>query len=247
MAGRSLFIADLHLCESRPVVTRKFYEFLRDVACHADALYILGDLFEAWVGDDDLASPLHAETASHLHKLSGSGVPVFFMHGNRDFLLARCYADLAGMALIADPSVIDLYGVPTLLVHGDTLCTDDTAYLAFRGQVRNPDWQRNFLAQPLAARNAMAQQARAQSEAAKQGKSDEIMDVNAEEVERVLRSHAYPRLIHGHTHRPARHAHQVDGHDCERWVLPDWYARWGYLACDKTGCELVIRNLAGDI
>jgi UDP-2,3-diacylglucosamine hydrolase len=245
MAGRSLFIADLHLCESRPAVTRQFYEFLRNVACHADALYILGDLFEAWVGDDDLASPLHAETASHLHKLSGSGVPVFFMHGNRDFLLARRYADLAGMALIADPSVIDLYGVPTLLVHGDTLCTDDIAYLAFRGQVRNPDWQRNFLAQPLAARKAMAQQARAQSEAAKQGKSDEIMDVNAEEVERVLRSHAYPRLIHGHTHRPARHAHQVDGHDCERWVLPDWYARWGYLACDINGCELVIRDLAG--
>ncbi len=117
-------------------------------------------------------------------------------------------------------------------------------YLAFRGQVRHPDWQRNFLAQPLAARKAMAQQARAQSEAAKQGKSDEIMDVNAEEVERVLRSHAYPRLIHGHTHRPARHAHQVDGHDCERWVLPDWYARWGYLACDINGCELVIRDLA---
>ena len=195
------------------------------------------------MGDDDTASPLHAETASRIKDLSDSGVPVFFMHGNRDFLLASRYAEQAGMTLIADPTRIDLYGTPTLLMHGDTLCTDDTAYLAFRKQVRAPDWQRNFLTQPLAARKTMARQMRMQSEVAKQGKADEIMDVNAFEVAHVLRAHKHPRLIHGHTHRPAHHTHQVDGHDCERWVLPDWYARWGYVACDEAGCELVEKSL----
>ncbi len=243
MAGRTYFIADLHLCESRPRVTERFYRFLEETAQNADALYILGDLFETWVGDDDQVSPLHHETAKRLQHLNTLGVPVLFMHGNRDFLLAGRYAGLCGMKLLADPTLIDLYGTSTLLMHGDTLCTGDTAYLAFRQQVRDFDWQQAFLAQPLAARKAQAMAARAQSESVKQEKSAEIMDVDAEEVARVLARHAYPRLIHGHTHRPAQHRLSVDGHECERWVVPDWYARWGYVVCSSAGCELVVNPL----
>ena len=157
------------------------------------------------------------------------------MHGNRDLLIGQEFARRCGARLHPDPKLLDLYGTRTLAMHGDTLCTDDTEYQKFRAYARNPDNQARFLAQPLEARKQQMLGMRAQSEQDKQTKSEEIMDVTPAAVEQVLREHGYPRLIHGHTHRPARHLHVVDGHDCERWVLNDWYQRGGYLRCDASG------------
>jgi len=165
------------------------------------------------------------------------------MHGNRDFMLAARYAGRSGMTLLADPARVDLYGVPTLLMHGDTLCTDDTAYQRFRRRVRHPATLALLRMLPQALRRRLARQARAGSQAAKAEKPAEIMDVNDAEVVRVLRERQVGRLIHGHTHRPARHVHAVDGRECERWVVPDWYARWGYVVCDAGGCSLRLENL----
>jgi UDP-2,3-diacylglucosamine hydrolase len=240
--GRTFFVADLHLTDERPVSTGRFFRFLQDEAAGADALYILGDLFEAWVGDDHDEQVAH-DTAQQLKALAASGTPVYFMHGNRDFMLAGRYAALSGMTLLADPSRIDLYGVPTLLMHGDTLCTDDTAYQAFRRKVRHPLSLTALRRLPLSLRHRLARRARTGSESAKAGKPSAIMDVNPDAVVRVLREQQASRLIHGHTHRPARHVHAVDGRDCERWVVPDWYARWGYVACDAAGCALKVEDL----
>jgi UDP-2,3-diacylglucosamine hydrolase len=240
--GRTYFVADLHLTDERPAATGRFFRFLQEDVAGADALYILGDLFEAWIGDDHDEQVAH-ETARTLKLLADAGTPVYFMHGNRDFMLAQRYAALAGMTLLDDPVRINLYGVPTLLMHGDTLCTDDTAYQAFRRRARHPLTLSMLRRLPYALRRRLARQARAGSESAKAAKPSEIMDVNADEVVRVLREHRVGRLIHGHTHRPAQHLHAVDGHDCERWVLPDWYARWGYVVCDAAGCTLKTGDL----
>ena len=240
--GRTYLVADLHLTDERPAATGRFFRFLEEDVAGADALYILGDLFEAWVGDDHDEQVAHA-TAQRLKALAASGTPVYFMHGNRDFMLAGRYAALSGMTLLADPARIDLYGVPTLLMHGDTLCTDDTAYQAFRRRVRQPLTLALLRHLPLAWRRRLARQARAGSESAKADKPAAIMDVNIGEVLRVLREQQVGRLIHGHTHRPAQHVHAVDGHDCERWVVPDWYSRWGYVVCDAAGCALKVENL----
>jgi UDP-2,3-diacylglucosamine hydrolase len=235
----TLFISDLHLSQSRPGITRLFFDFLRSTASEAQALYVLGDLFEYWAGDDDLAEPLHAEVASALRRLHAAGVAVYFMHGNRDFLAGAEFARATHAVLLSDPTLIDLYGTPTLLMHGDSLCIDDSAYMAFRDTVRSPAWQRAFLVQPLAERKAIIEGLRRESEEEKAQKNVAIMDVNLEAVATVLREHGYPRLIHGHTHRPARHLHEVDGKTCERWVLADWYEDGGYLRCDAAGCEAV--------
>lgn len=240
-AGRSFFVADLHLTDERPVATGRFFRFLQEDVAGADALYILGDLFEAWIGDDH-DEQVARDTARQLKSLAEAGTPVYFMHGNRDFMLARRYAALAGMTLLADPTRLDLYGVPTLLMHGDTLCTDDTAYQTFRRRARHPLTLALLRRLPFALRRRLARQARAGSESAKAGKSAEIMDVNGDAVVRMLHEHQARRLIHGHTHRPAQHTHAVDGRDCERWVLPDWYARWGYVVCDAAGCTLRVEN-----
>ncbi len=241
-AGRSYFVADLHLTDERPVATGRFFRFLQDEVAGADALYILGDLFEAWVGDDHDEQVAH-DTARHLKTLVDAGTGVYFMHGNRDFMLASRYAARSGMTLLGDPSRIDLYGVPTLLMHGDTLCTDDMAYQAFRRRIRRPLVLGFLRLLPLALRQRMARQARAGSESAKAAKPADIMDVNADEVTRTLREAGVCRLIHGHTHRPARHLHAIGGHECERWVVPDWYARWGYVVCDRSGCTLKVDDL----
>lgn len=175
--------------------------------------------------------------------MSSAGTSVYFLHGNRDFMLAQAYARQAGMDLIADASVVDLYGTPTLLMHGDTLCSDDIQYQRFRQRVRRP-WVLALLRHlPFALRKRLARQARAASESAKSGKSADIMDVNPEAVVCTLAEHGVCRLIHGHTHRPAHHRHAMQGRDCERWVLPDWYARWGYVMCDASGCRLDIEDL----
>jgi len=241
-AGRTFFVADLHLTDERPVAPGRFFRFLQEEVTGADALYILGDLFEAWIGDDHDERVAH-DTALRLKALADAGTPVYFMHGNRDFMLASRYAALSGMTLLADPTRVDLYGTPTLLMHGDTLCTDDTAYQTFRRRARHPLTLALLRRLPYSLRQRLARQARAGSESAKAGKAAAIMDVNADEVVRVLREQQAGRLIHGHTHRPAKHGHTVDGRDCERWVLPDWYVRWGYVVCDAAGCALRVEDL----
>ena len=232
----SLFISDLHLCPTRPAINTLFTRFLQDIAPQAEALYILGDFFEYWAGDDDLANPFHLTITSALAQLAARGTRIYLMHGNRDFLLSDAFMRAAQATWLPDPTHIDLYGVPTLLMHGDTLCTDDVAYQEFRSMVRSTEWQRNFLAQPLAERKAQIEALRKRSTLEKSHKTEAIMDVNQEAAANILRAHGYPRLIHGHTHRPARHVHPVDARSCERWVLPDWYASGGYLHCDTAGC-----------
>ncbi len=235
----TLFISDTHLCTSRPSTNKLFFDFLRNIATYSESLYVLGDLFEYWPGDDDIDEPLHTEVASAFAQLKSKGVTLFLMHGNRDFLLGEKFCKTAGMTLLQDPYLFDLYGTPTLLMHGDTLCTDDVAYITFRDQVRNPEWQATFLAKPLAERKMIIEGLRESSKQAQSQKSAEIMDVTNKAVQHTLRTYHYPRLIHGHTHRPAKHAETVDGKICERWVLPDWYEQGGFLRCDESGCELI--------
>lgn len=236
---RTCFIADLHLADERPQASGRFFHFLDTIAVGTDALYILGDLFEYWVGDDDLDAPIARQSAQKIKALTESGTPVYFMHGNRDFLLAQRYADLCGMTLLDDPTVVNLYGIRTLLTHGDTLCTDDTSYQRYRKLVRHPLVRGSLLALPLGLRHGMARSARSRSERAKTGKPYEIMDVNRDAVIGMFRRSGVMRMIHGHTHRPARHPVTVDGKAGERWVLPDWYGEGGYLACTAAGCELL--------
>ena len=235
----SLFVSDLHLAVERPRIVEQFFSFLSGAARDAEALYVLGDLFEHWLGDDNAEDPLNARVAQGFAALGESGTSVFFMHGNRDVLVGREFADRARARLLDDPTLVDLHGTPTLLMHGDTLCTDDVEYLQFRAYAHNPQNQARFLGMPLGARRAEMDALRARNVNAKLGKTAEIMDVNRSAVEAVLRNYGYPRLIHGHTHRPARHVHEVDGHSCERWVLADWYENGSYLKCDASGCASV--------
>ncbi|MGA9342417.1 MAG: UDP-2,3-diacylglucosamine diphosphatase, partial [Rhodanobacteraceae bacterium] len=224
----TLFISDLHLDASRPHITRLFVEFLRDQASQARALYILGDLFEAWVGDD-ATSDTATCVAEALRDLHGVGVPCFFMHGNRDFLLGDDYARRARLTLLPDPCVIEIQDNRVLLMHGDTLCTDDAAYQAFRARTREPGWQHEFLGRPLDARNAFAREAREQSARYTSEATEAIMDVNAAAVTSALRANDVRRLIHGHTHRPAVHRFDLDGAKAERIVLGDWYEQGSVL------------------
>jgi UDP-2,3-diacylglucosamine hydrolase len=233
----TLFISDLHLSPETPVATDMLLRFLRETAPAADSLYVLGDLFEYWIGDEGLAQPFAQEVAQAFRALEQDGTRVYFMHGNRDFLIGERFAAASGMKLLADPTVVDLYGTRTILMHGDTLCSDDLEYQKFRTMVRNPAWQQAFLAKPLDERVRMAREVRGRSEQSKQVKDMIIMDVTPATVDGAFRAHDYARLIHGHTHRPAHHEHKVDGHDCERWVLADWHERGSYLLCDANGCR----------
>jgi UDP-2,3-diacylglucosamine hydrolase len=239
----TLFISDLHLDPARPQITTLFEHYLAsDEVRQADALYILGDLVEAWIGDDDDAE-LPGRIADATRAVRDSGRPVYFMPGNRDFLLGQAYADRAGMTLLEDGVVHDLYGRPTLLMHGDTLCTDDVAYQAVRRQVRTPEWKANILAMPLEARRAFAAKARADSRAHTGSTMESIMDVNAEAVAAAMRGAGVTRLIHGHTHRPAVHTFELDGSAAQRIVLGDWYEQGSVLRVDGLG-ELALRGLA---
>ena len=234
----TLFISDLHLDAERPEITGLFGRFVDEEARKADALYILGDLFEAWVGDDD-PSETGAFVAAKLRALRDCGVPVYFMRGNRDFLVGDAYARRAGMTILPDPAVVLLYGKPTLLMHGDTLCSDDVAYQEFRAQTRHPDWQGQFLAQPLAARLAFAGQARAASQTRQaglkaQGTMDAITDVTPATVDGSFARFGVDTIIHGHTHRPKVHAHEGG----RRIVLGDWYEQGSVLRVDQHRAEL---------
>jgi UDP-2,3-diacylglucosamine hydrolase len=236
MSG-TLFISDLHLDPERPTVTELFLELLVTRALNADALYILGDLFEAWLGDDD-TGPLNQAVCEGLKQCATSGTPVFIMHGNRDFLLGAQFADASDCTLLNDPALIDLYGVPTLLMHGDLLCTDDREYMAFRTMVRDPQWQQELLSKSLEQRQLIAREMRSRSREQTGGKPEAIMDVNEEAVVETMACHRVQRLIHGHTHRPAIHDLVVSGQPAQRIVLGDWYEQGSLLECTPTGCRL---------
>ena len=240
----TLFVSDLHLDPARPEITALFLRFLGEEASGADALYILGDLFEAWVGDDDPSST-GQQVADGLRRLADAGVPVYFVHGNRDFLVGQDYAGRAGMRILPDPAVVSLYGEPVLVMHGDLLCTDDHAYQAFRAQTRDPHWQAMFLAQPLAARQAFAAQARQASMSRQQDMIDgdrasfeAVTDVNPQAVEATLARYGVTTLIHGHTHRPAIHTLRAGARDCRRIVLGDWYEQGSVLRVSPGRFEL---------
>jgi UDP-2,3-diacylglucosamine hydrolase len=237
-----LFISDLHLCDSRPHITKAFIDFLKNTASQAEALYILGDLFEYWAGDDAIQNDVIETTGlkASIHALSSLAktTPVFFMAGNRDFLIGAGFAEATGITILPDPSLLNLYGKRVLLSHGDALCTDDSAYQDFRKQVRGAGWQQQFLSQPLENRIAYIEQLRAKSEQAKATKLMQIMDVNNSAVEDLLRQHDYPPLfIHGHTHRPNTHEYLLAGHACKRVVLGDWYEQGSYLKLSASGCH----------
>jgi len=241
--ARSLFISDLHLATERPAANEQFFRFLTEEAPGAEALCVLGDLFEYWIGDDELddagGERLAREVAQALRVLARSGVEIHVMHGNRDFLLGSEFATAAGVHLLEDPSVLRIAGVKTLLMHGDTLCTDDHDYQQWRRTARSSEWQRRFLAAPLAQRRAQMLNLRERSRQVIAEKPAEIMDVSEHAVREAFRTHGVRRLIHGHTHRSAYHELEVNGARCERWVLPDWYGGGGYLAVDEIGARLV--------
>jgi len=234
----TLFIADLHLHTEEPAITAGFLHFLDGVAREADALYILGDLFEAWIGDDD-PNPLHQRVASAIRALVDSGVPCYFIHGNRDFLLGKRFARESGMQLLPQEIVLDLYGRKVLIMHGDTLCTDDAGYQAFRAKVHQPWLQTLFLALPLFIRHRVAAKMRAGSRAANSSKSLAIMDVNQQAVIEAMEKHRVQWLIHGHTHRPA--VHQLTANDAPAWraVLGAWHSEGSMIRVSESDVELV--------
>jgi len=231
---RTLFISDLHLEDKAPERTEWLLAFLSGAARSADAVYILGDLFEFWIGDDALSATA-LEVAGATSSLKDFGVACYFMHGNRDFLLGNTYAARAGFKLLPETCVADLYGTPTLLLHGDSLCTDDLEYQAFRQQARNPAWQASMLALPVAERLKLAQGARAASREHTGSASMDIMDTNAGAVSDAFRAHNVTRMIHGHTHRPARHTVDLGNVNAERFVLADWYTEGSYLEVSPRG------------
>ena len=233
----TLFISDLHLDPDRPEITALFLQFLKTQAGKASALYILGDLFEAWVGDDD-TSPDNLAICKGIRECTTTGTPVFIMHGNRDFLLGTRFSEDCHCILLPDPTLIDLHGTRTLLMHGDLLCTDDTEYMSFRKMVRNPDWQAALLAKPLEQRQSLAAEMRQTSRDQTSGKPEAIMDVNQQAVSDILRKHKAQLLIHGHTHRPAIHTLDVAGTPARRIVLGDWYQQGSVLECSASGCDL---------
>lgn len=230
----TLFISDLHLEGARPDIGRQFQALLEGEARQAEALYILGDLFESWVGDDD-PNPHYASMKAAIRAVADSGVPVYFMHGNRDFLIGEEFASQAGAELLPDPWQVTLYGQDVLLSHGDALCTDDVKYQEVRAITRNPQWQAMMLQKPLAERLTIASQARADSRAHGGSIDPEISDVNQAAVENLLRKHDVSTLLHGHTHRPNVHRFQLDGQPATRIVLGDWYEQGSVVRWNKSG------------
>jgi UDP-2,3-diacylglucosamine hydrolase len=237
---QTLFVSDLHLDNKRPHIIAAFCRFL-DECSSADALYILGDLFEYWIGDDDPAIGLEP-AINAIQKLSNSGVPVYFIHGNRDFLIGKRFAKQTQCKILKEETVIDLYGTSTLIMHGDTLCTDDIAYQKFRAKARNPFIQKPLLMLSVKRRLKIAEGLRNKSKSATQEKPEEIMDVNQHTVEQVMQKHNVKHLIHGHTHRPAEHEFNLNGKKYQRIVLGDWYEHGSVLRCTPDSINLEIIN-----
>lgn len=236
--SRTLFIADLHLCQQQPAITAGFLHFLQQETQEIDGLYILGDLFEAWIGDDD-PDPLHALVADALLQLKKRHIPVWFIHGNRDFLLGSRFAALSGMSLLPEKKVIELYGRRILIMHGDTLCTDDQEYQRFRRKVHQRWIQKLFLCLPLFIRQKIASRLRSDSSRANQHKSDAIMDVNQQSVSQIMQQYDVQWLIHGHTHRPATHQLDVRGQPVTRVVLGAWHDHGSMVEVDQKGIRLL--------
>jgi UDP-2,3-diacylglucosamine hydrolase len=232
--GFSLFISDLHLCESRPNITAAFIAWMQKEVSQAESLYILGDFFEYWAGDDAINMHFHPPIMEVLKQTAQHGTKVYFMHGNRDFLINHDFANETGVVLIPDPNLITLYGKRVLLTHGDALCTDDSNYMTFRDQVREPSWQLQFLSQSVEVRKSFIQEARLKSESEKSTKAMAIMDVNPQALESMIREYHYPEyIIQGHTHKPNVHQHVVDEQKCVRYVLGDWYEQGSYLKINE--------------
>jgi UDP-2,3-diacylglucosamine hydrolase len=234
----TLFLSDLHLAAAQPALVAALEAFCAGPAREAGAVYVLGDLFDLWIGDDQLRDPVGTRVASALRGVAAAGVPVALMRGNRDFLLGERFAREAGARLLPDELVVDAGGTPTLLLHGDELCTDDVAYQRFRTWARDAGRQRRFLALPYAVRRGIAAWMRSRSRREGMHRPAAWMDVSADAVAAAFRRHGVSRMIHGHTHRPARHHVVVDGRDCERWVLPDWREVGVYYEVDGAGVRM---------
>lgn len=230
----TLFISDLHLEAGRPEIAEQFLEFLKVEAVSADAVYILGDLFESWVGDDD-PNAHYATVKAAIRTLTDLGNPVYFMHGNRDFMIGDDFARDTGVKLLPEYHVLDINGTKVLLTHGDALCTDDIEYQAMRTMSRDPEWQAMMMQKPLAERQAFAAQARAASIAHGKTINDEISDVNADAVDASFREHGVLLMLHGHTHRPAVHQLLVEGKEAKRIVLGDWYTQGSVVRWEDSG------------
>lgn len=235
----TLFISDLHLTGKRPQVTELFLDFLRRDAVEADALYILGDFFEYWIGDEAIHRPDHEPVIDGLKALRATGTPVYVMRGNRDFLMNNDFENASGCDLIADPMVIDLYGRKALLTHGDYLCTDDVAYMEFRNMVRERAWQKEFLKKSVDERDAIARKYRSISKEISATKEPEIMDINQDTLLSEMQKYGVDLVIHGHTHRPAIHEFRIDSHDARRIVLGDWFDHGSMLIADANNMNLV--------
>jgi UDP-2,3-diacylglucosamine hydrolase len=233
----TLFISDLHLEADRPEIGEQFLDFLDEEAADAEALYILGDFFEYWVGDDD-PDEYYASIKRSLRAFTDSGVPVYFMHGNRDFMIGEAFAAETGVKILPDPCPLELYGKSVLLSHGDALCTDDVEYQQMRTMTRNPEWQAMMLGKPLEERIAIARHARAQSQERNKTLSESIMDVNPEAVKETIAEYGVEILLHGHTHRPGIHGVEVDDRFAKRVVLGDWYDQGSVVRWDEDGLEL---------
>ncbi len=235
------FISDLHLEPARPASTHLLFEFLQHIRGKAEALYILGDLFEYWIGDDFLATPpgqMVLPILTAFKQVADSGTPIYLQHGNRDFLLAEEFAKLSAITLLPEQSIIKLYGQPTLIMHGDLLCTDDVEYQKARVLFRSPQWQEQILAKTIPERLQYAQSLRVQSQQTAQTKQEEILDANQAAIEAALRSAQVWQLIHGHTHRPAIHEFELDGQTAKRIVLGDWYQQGSFLRVDAQSMKL---------
>jgi UDP-2,3-diacylglucosamine hydrolase len=233
----TLFISDLHLEAERPEIGDQFIQFLQTEATKAEALYILGDLFEAWVGDDD-PNAHYAIIKLAIRKLTDSGIPVYFMHGNRDFMIGRKFANETGVEILKDPYPVKMYGQKALLSHGDAMCTDDVQYQRVRLMTRDPDWQQSMLAKPLKERLRIAEEARRQSLEQKLNLSMDIMDVNQGAVMRAINEYGVDVLLHGHTHRPDVHTVDLGNRKAKRVVLGDWYSQGSVVRWDLRGPKL---------
>jgi len=232
-----LFISDLHLSGERPELIELFLNFVRDEAVKAEKLYILGDFFEVWTGDDYIL-PEFEPVIEALKHLTTGGTPVFIMHGNRDFTIGNEFEKKTGCTLLDDPTIIDLNGTKTLISHGDTLCTDDIEYQEFRTKVRDPKWIQQVLALPIEERLLLAKSIRSDTREKSNHKPEEIMDVNQAAVEETMRKWNVQQLIHGHTHRPKQHSFSINNSPAKRIVLGDWYEKGSVLYCDKKTCML---------